>query len=83
MPRVAGVGVAVRVTGGVEGGERDLVHPEVVRVLVEGALVAVGDQHLRLLAPDHGDQPADGLLERRVGEVVGAGVGLGVGHGHG
>ena len=55
-------------------------HPDVVGVLVERPLVAVGDQHLRTLPPDHRDQTTDRFLERCVGEIVGVGVGFGVGH---
>ena len=43
-------------------------------------VVAVGDHHLRALPADDLDQPAHGLVQRRVGEGRRVGVGLGLGH---
>ena len=45
-------------------------HPDVIGVRVELAVVAVGDDHLRSLGPDDAHQPLDRLVERRVREVV-------------
>ena len=55
-------------------------HPEVVGVRVAALLVAVGEDHLGPRAPDDRDQPADGLVHRRLGEAERVGVGLAVGH---
>ncbi len=80
LPRRAGVRVPIGVTGGVERREGDLVDPDVVGMRVELPIVGVGHDHLRTHGPDDADQPADGFVERRVGEVVGPGVHVGVGH---
>jgi len=40
------------------------VHPEVVGVRVPALLLVVGDDDLRAVRTDGGDQPADGLVER-------------------
>jgi hypothetical protein len=56
------------------------VHPQVVGVGIRALLVGIGDDHLRPVAPDHRDQPADRLVQRRVGERVGRGVLGRVGH---
>jgi hypothetical protein len=74
------VGEPVPVAGRVERGHRDLVDADVVGVLVERALVAVGDQDLRLLPADDLDELPDRLAERCVGEVVAVCVRLGAGH---
>ena len=42
-------------------------HPQVIGVRVAALVVAVGEDDLRLGAPDHGDQPAGGLVD--VGHV--------------
>ena len=80
LPRLAGVGIGLGITGQRRTPARDLVHADVVGVRVEVLLVAVGDDHLRPLGADDAHEPLDGFVERRVGEVVGAGVRLGVGH---
>jgi hypothetical protein len=72
--------VGVGVAGLLEGEHRDVVDPQVVGVRVAALVVAVGHDHLRALATDDLDQPADGLVERGVGEGVGVGVGRRVGH---
>ena len=65
----------MRVAGGGEGRHRDVVHLEVVRVVVATPLVGVGDDHVRTDAADDADQPPDGLVR------VGSGKGLRVGFG--
>ncbi len=80
LPGVAGVGVRVGVTGALERRHGDVVDPQVVGMRIAALIVGIGDDHLRPLPADDGDQPADGLVERGVGERVGMLVGLGVGH---
>ena len=55
-------------------------HPDVVRMRVELAVVGIRDDDLRTLGPDEGHESTDRLVERRVGEVVGPFVHVGVGH---
>ena len=47
---------------------------------VAALVVAVGDDHVGALRADHRDQPADGLVDRRLVERLGMVVGVGVGH---
>ena len=80
LPGRARLGEPVRVPGRSEGGQSDLVDPQMVGVGVAGLLVAVDHHDLGSGAADDGHQPAHGLVERRLGEAVGIGVGLRPGH---
>ena len=81
LPRLARVGVPVGIAGTVEREHADVVDADVVGVLVAAlAGVGVADDHLRAFHAHDAHQPADGLVEVGVREVVGMGVVLGVGH---
>src|SRR5207245_440653 len=65
---------------GVERRNRDVVYAQVVGVRVERPIVAVRHDHLRTFRADDLDEAPNRLVQRSVGEIVGARVRLRVGH---
>ena len=63
-----------------EGGYRDIVHLDVVRMVVLPPGIRVGDDDLWADPADDGHQTADGLVLIGVSEGPGVGVGLRVLH---
>ena len=78
--RLAGLGVRLGIARGVEGGDRDLVHAQVVGVAVAALVLGVADDHLRADPADDRDEATDGLVERRLVEALGVFVGRRVRH---
>ena len=80
MPRLAGIGIAVGITGGLEGGHRDVVHLDVVGMVVPPTVVGVGHHDVRSDPADDRHQSTDGLIGISVGEGVRMGIRLRVDH---
>ncbi len=70
LPRVARVGITIGIAGGVEGDDRDVVHPQMIGVRVALLAVGIRDDHLGPLTPDDLDEPSDGLVEVGPGEAT-------------
>ena len=68
------------VAGCVEGGYRNIVHLEVVGMVVLAAGIGIGHHHLRPDPPDDRHQSTHRLVLVGIGEGIGAGVVLGVLH---
>ena len=80
LERLAQLGVPVGIAGPVERQHRDVVHPQVIGVRVAPLVVAVGEDDLRLRAPDDRHQAAGGLVDVGHVERVGVLVRRRVGH---
>ena len=60
------------VTGGLVGGYRCLVHPEMIGMWIAALVVGVGHDDMRPLLPDEADECPDRLLEGAAAKVPGA-----------